>query len=475
MASLSLIDILQKDISTEEKIKEINDAIDSGVDINATKKMGIFEGAFDYNSKPTPITYAIAVNIPLSIVELLLEKGGDPYIKYQASFRSYDAFDVGFVKKNGNELLELFKLFKKYNLTDLTKRVKYHLSGVIATIVYNSYGSTELLKYVLEHFNYDLNEEHYGAHSLSDILFEGNYTPDLIIEKGKLLIESGNYNLKSDKKIVFHLIKLYYYLDNYEALEFLKYIIQQGASLKHKDTYGRTSYQWVKDLVWHTEDARTKKEELLKVLSTTRASYTQKRKHDRNNTAVIAKKIKLSSNNIKVYNIYEADEVSKTIKNISDDKENIYFKAGETVFNLPRSYLTEKSNIYYECHKILSGAPYKKNVKIEEPYILIRGTGNYLVSQSEINNLLNSSINMFSLEKTNKILSYVSSRGSIMISYNGRGLNGRDVDITSADHCQEGSQREVYKLIPIEFSLTGGGGRRRRSKTCKSRQRGTKA
>ena len=200
-------------------------------------------------------------------------------------------------------------------------------------------------------------------------------------------------------------------------------------------------------------------------MSTKRASYTQKRKHDRNNTAIIAKKIKLSSNNIKVYNIYEADEVSKTIKNISDDKENIYFKAGETVFNLPRSYLTEKSNIYYECHKILSGALYKKDVNVEEPYILIRGPGNYLVSKEDIDELTDSN-NIFLIEKTNKVLKHVASRSSVMVSYNGRGLDGQNVDITSADHCQDGSERQVYKLVPVKFSMDGGN---RNKKTQKRR------
>ena len=38
-----------------------------------------------------------------------------------------------------------------------------------------------------------------------------------------------------------------------------------------------------------------------------------------------------------------------------------------------------------------------------------------------------------------------------------KGLLGQDVDIVSADHCQAGTDRDVYELIPIKFEPKKGG------------------
>ena len=457
----SLIDTLQKSISTDEKITEIRELVNNGVDVNAVKKMGISGHGFTYDSTPTPLTYAIVMDEPIEIIELLLELGGDPYKPYGDAFKSVDGFIGGFFKMKGDKLLELFKLFKKYNHTDLTKRTQTAFSsGVIASIVRRSLGNIDLLTYVLENFQYDLKRDHVGAFNVFTVMLELQKDTDLQFEKTKALIEIGN--ITGDElpsSLVFTLMDEYYYHAKY--LDILKYLIQRGISLKVKDVFGRTPYEHAKYFKnpYSTIEEDQRLYEILAVLrSRSQAHYmTKKRKRNNNNTATIlaTKKISISSNNIKVFDPSEAEEVSKTIKNISEDKENIYFKAGQSIFSLPRSYLEYKNNIYYECNTNLAGAPYKKDVKLNTPYILLRGPGNYLVRKNE----LRTDHNLFSVEDTGQQLKYTASRGSILSTYN-VGLNGQPVSIVSADHCQEGSERTVFKLVPIEFSLTGVGGRR---------------
>ena len=68
-----------------------------------------------------------------------------------------------------------------------------------------------------------------------------------------------------------------------------------------------------------------------------------------------------------------------------------------------------------------------------------------------------SKYNVFDIKKTSKHLSHTTSLESVIES-GSTGLLGQEVNITSADHCQAGSSRDVYELIPIEFLARSGGG-----------------
>lgn len=149
------------------------------------------------------------------------------------------------------------------------------------------------------------------------------------------------------------------------------------------------------------------------------------------------------------------------INPLSIPKDNILFRIQHSYFLLPISTLTndlnDRKNIIYECHSKKEGAPYKKNVKFSKPYYLLRGTGNYPIDLEDLNVLLVNGERVYDIQKTSKHLTHTASYESILRDYTGTGLNGSLVDITSSDHCQVGSSRHVYRLVPIEFAVSGGG------------------
>ena len=157
-------------------------------------------------------------------------------------------------------------------------------------------------------------------------------------------------------------------------------------------------------------------------------------------------------------------EVTRTIEiNPSEIPDNnILFRAVNNYFLLPLSSLTEdlndNKNVMYECKAKLHGAPYTKNVKFSKPYYLLRGLANFLIDLEDLNVLSVSSGKVYDIQKTSKHLTHLASYESIVADYTGMGLNGSAVNITSADHCQEGTSRDVYKLVPIEFIMSSGGG-----------------
>ena len=164
------------------------------------------------------------------------------------------------------------------------------------------------------------------------------------------------------------------------------------------------------------------------------------------------------------------------------DNQNIYFKASETYFRLPREAISasihDYSNIQFECKKFLKGAPKRENVEFDKPYYLIRSIGNFLVPLDEVLGILRATEeNSYILKEVadKKKLKYVSSFKSIMRDYSGIGLNGVPVNITSRDHCQEGTSREVFELLPFFFKkgvATKGGASRRKRRATKKLKRG---
>ena len=187
-------------------------------------------------------------------------------------------------------------------------------------------------------------------------------------------------------------------------------------------------------------------------------------------------------NTIEVFDLEAGDYVSVTYDDTLFDNQNIYFKASETYFRLPREAIIasihDYSNIQFECKKFLKGAPKRENVEFDRPYYLIRSIGNYLVPLDEVLGILRATEeNSYILKEVadKKKLKYVSSFKSIIRDYSGIGLNGVPVNISSRDHCQEGTSREVFELLPFFFKkgvATKGGASRRKRRATKKLKRG---
>ena len=161
---------------------------------------------------------------------------------------------------------------------------------------------------------------------------------------------------------------------------------------------------------------------------------------------------------IPVYDFEAGEEVQVTFMDTLEDKANIYFKATNTYFRIPREVLqagvNDNTSVQFECTRELHGAPTRENLVFNRPYYLIRGLSNFLVSLPEVLGALHATEeNSYAIKEEDgrEALRYVASYKSIIRDYTGLGLNGSQVNITSADHCQEGSTRKLYKLIPFYF------------------------
>ena len=185
--------------------------------------------------------------------------------------------------------------------------------------------------------------------------------------------------------------------------------------------------------------------------------------------------------NIVVYDVYEAGEISLLINQIKEDRQNIYFKFAQSFFRVPRQNLEngmkdDFSNIIFSCTSPKAGALRITNINKEEPYYLIRGPGNYTVRLSQFSALLQQvDTNCFELISDGQ-LKYVGSFNSILRGSNFMNFSGREVNIVSADHCQEGSNRELFKLIPLALTVNTTGGRKGKNakKTKKAKKAKTK-
>jgi hypothetical protein len=161
---------------------------------------------------------------------------------------------------------------------------------------------------------------------------------------------------------------------------------------------------------------------------------------------------------IPVYDFEAGEEVQVTYTNTLEDNANIYFKVNNTYFRIPREVLqagvNDNTSVQFECTREIHGAPTRENLVFNRPYYLIRGLSNFLVSLPEVLGALHATEeNSYAIKEEDgrEDLRYVASYKSIIRDYTGVGLNGSQVNITSADHCQEGSTRKLYKLIPFYF------------------------
>jgi hypothetical protein len=169
--------------------------------------------------------------------------------------------------------------------------------------------------------------------------------------------------------------------------------------------------------------------------------------------------INISVNNpIDVYDFLELDTVSIDPFNL--DKNIVVFKATNSYFQYNKSEiesdLDNVENIIFGCVSRKIGAPIIDDIDYDNPYYLLRGSANFAIPLSNIRALLISPYNVFEIKKTDRHLAHTTALESIIDIYP-QGLLGQDVDIVSADHCQAGTERDVYELIPIKFEAKKGG------------------
>jgi hypothetical protein len=175
------------------------------------------------------------------------------------------------------------------------------------------------------------------------------------------------------------------------------------------------------------------------------------------------------NNRIDVFD-YEAND-TLSINPFKLDKKIVVFKATNSYFQYPKSQfesdLNDVANIIFGCKSRKIGAPVIDDIDYDNPYYLLRGSGNFAIPLSDIRTLLISPYNAFEIKKTDKRLAHSTALESIIDVYP-QGLLGQDVDIVSADHCQAGTDREVYELIPIKFEPKEGGKRKKSMKKVRN-------
>jgi len=169
------------------------------------------------------------------------------------------------------------------------------------------------------------------------------------------------------------------------------------------------------------------------------------------------------NNLLKVYDYGEVDDVD--VNPFELDDTMLIFKAANFYFQYPKEVFVEdlrkNENLIFECKTKLQGAPYRENLHFDTPYYLLRASGNFAISYGDMLQATEMSYGAYELKKTDKHLAHTASYDSVLKDYTGTGLRGQQVDIMSADHCQAGSDRDVYELIPIKFLPKVDGGRRK--------------
>jgi hypothetical protein len=148
--------------------------------------------------------------------------------------------------------------------------------------------------------------------------------------------------------------------------------------------------------------------------------------------------------------------------------EQLIFKMKDVYNCTPREqllkYMEDKSNVFYECKREMHGAPFIADIFSETPYYRLRLGGNFMLPMLDLVRALDSHFSVFELVKVEKKIDFIVSFSSVQVTPGLDGF-GRRIDIVSADHCQDGSNQEVYTLKAVKFihaKSPSEAGRRRR-------------
>jgi len=144
--------------------------------------------------------------------------------------------------------------------------------------------------------------------------------------------------------------------------------------------------------------------------------------------------------------------------------------------------LVDNAQTYFECKKQLEGAPFVDDVHMDQPYFRLQLVGNFTIPLAQMMTLAERSnsmeTNRYELVKTDKKLANVASFGSVQ-HIPGISLNNQQVNIVSADHCQAGTEQDVYEIRILDRAPAAAAGirktvRRRRSSKPRRHTRGSR-
>ena len=172
----------------------------------------------------------------------------------------------------------------------------------------------------------------------------------------------------------------------------------------------------------------------------------------------------------KVFDFEESEEVP--ILTILSKMGNAVFKAKNSYFTLPiaRIYdgMDDRSQVRYKCNLKIEGAPFENQMDMTKPYYYIQGNGNFIVSLASLELGLHEH-KILELVETAERLENVASARNVQATP-GVNRHGQDVNITSGDHCQGGTQQAVFELrgvILVEEAPAAVGDKRKRGELDK--------
>ncbi len=147
---------------------------------------------------------------------------------------------------------------------------------------------------------------------------------------------------------------------------------------------------------------------------------------------------------------------------LAEDEDNIIFIYEGEASGITRSDLKKATGIddekyYFECKEKNKGLVVPpKNIYEDNPYIIIGlptvyDKMNIYITLPEAEALFESKARVFTFKKTGKVLKYTASN---QVVQRGPGINhkGEQINVSSADHCQDMSDKETYTPYVVNIS-----------------------
>jgi len=167
--------------------------------------------------------------------------------------------------------------------------------------------------------------------------------------------------------------------------------------------------------------------------------------------------------------VMQGDEKLSALVEEEDGDIPIVFKSGDsytsTSYKNILARLVDNAQTYFECKEQLEGAPYIKDVHMDQPYFRLQLAGNFTIPLAQMMTLAERSnsmeTNRYELIRTDKRLANDASFNVVQHSP-GMGLHNRQVNMVSADHCQAGTEQSVYEIRILERAPAAGIRRTRR-------------
>jgi surface protein len=143
-------------------------------------------------------------------------------------------------------------------------------------------------------------------------------------------------------------------------------------------------------------------------------------------------------------------------------KNKVLFLSNKTLIN---NAINDKSAIKYGCIRVAkSHKPRRRNLRLNEPYFTLRSIGGYgVVRMSKIQEIINNP-NIRCVEISSEPINNLVTTASFYVTF----IDHNRLDVTSASHCQEGQEEQVYDLFNIP--INSGGKRRTNPLTYKRRK-----